>query len=183
VADYQYRYYDPVTGRWPSRDPISERGGLNLYGFVGNDGVNGFDYLGQLDLQKCLQKAREMRPHIDELNDHDSNNHCNALKGLIDRFESGSCKQWANNAEIRRMLDEAKDVYGRKCGEKQKQEQEVPLCQNNKCVRIDESNAKGWLVVTGAVVGGVAIIVFDVATIPSGEGACGVALITWAFAN
>ncbi len=34
---YGYRYYDPVTGRWPSRDPIEEAGGLNLYGFVEND--------------------------------------------------------------------------------------------------------------------------------------------------
>jgi hypothetical protein len=37
---------DPLTGRWPSRDPIEERGGLNLYGFVGNDGVNRWDVLG-----------------------------------------------------------------------------------------------------------------------------------------
>ena len=36
---YGYRYYDPLTGRWPSRDPIGERGGWNLYRFVGNDGV------------------------------------------------------------------------------------------------------------------------------------------------
>jgi RHS repeat-associated protein len=43
---YGYRFYDPETGRWPSRDPIEERGGVNLYGFVGNDGVNGWDYLG-----------------------------------------------------------------------------------------------------------------------------------------
>jgi hypothetical protein len=46
VADYLYRYYDPLTGRWPSRDPIEEKGGLNLYGFVGNDGVGSVDYLG-----------------------------------------------------------------------------------------------------------------------------------------
>jgi hypothetical protein len=46
VADYGYRYYDPVTGRWPSRDPIGESGGMNLYGFVGNNGVDGWDYLG-----------------------------------------------------------------------------------------------------------------------------------------
>jgi len=45
---YGYRYYDPVTGRWPSRDPIQERGGLNLYGFVGNSGVVRFDVLGQI---------------------------------------------------------------------------------------------------------------------------------------
>lgn len=43
---YGYRYYDPVTGRWPSRDPIEEKGGVNLYGFVENEGVNTWDYLG-----------------------------------------------------------------------------------------------------------------------------------------
>jgi len=35
-----------VTGRWPSRDPIGERGGMNLYGMVGNDAVNWWDFLG-----------------------------------------------------------------------------------------------------------------------------------------
>ena len=35
-----------LTGRWPSRDPIEEQGGLNLYGFVGNDGVGSWDSLG-----------------------------------------------------------------------------------------------------------------------------------------
>ncbi len=43
---YGYRYYDPLTGRWPSRDPIEEQGGVNLYGFVGNDGVGKWDYIG-----------------------------------------------------------------------------------------------------------------------------------------
>ena len=47
VAWYGYRYYDPVTGRWPSRDPIEERGGKNLYGFNGNDALSRWDYLGQ----------------------------------------------------------------------------------------------------------------------------------------
>jgi hypothetical protein len=35
-----------MTGRWPSRDPIEERGGMNLYGFVGNNGVSSWDRLG-----------------------------------------------------------------------------------------------------------------------------------------
>jgi RHS repeat-associated protein len=52
VTYYTYRYYDPVTGRWPSRDPIEEQGGINLYGFVGNDGVNRFDVLGLCDKSK-----------------------------------------------------------------------------------------------------------------------------------
>ena len=46
VAYYGYRYYDPITGRWPSRDPIEERGGVNLYGFVENDGIGKYDVLG-----------------------------------------------------------------------------------------------------------------------------------------
>jgi len=54
VTYYGYRWYDPVTGRWPSRDPIEEEGGINLYGFVGNNGVNRFDYLGLTDLCECL---------------------------------------------------------------------------------------------------------------------------------
>ena len=33
----QYRAYDPRTGRWLSRDPIEEEGGLNLYGYVGGN--------------------------------------------------------------------------------------------------------------------------------------------------
>ena len=43
---YGYRYYDPMTGRWPSRDPIEEMGGVNLYGFVGNGKANRWDILG-----------------------------------------------------------------------------------------------------------------------------------------
>jgi uncharacterized protein RhaS with RHS repeats len=46
VAYYGYRYYDPKSGRWPSRDPIEEEGGMNLYGFVGNDGLGNIDLLG-----------------------------------------------------------------------------------------------------------------------------------------
>ena len=44
---YGYRYYSPDMGRWLSRDPIDEQGGLNLYGFVNNDPVNRVDWLGQ----------------------------------------------------------------------------------------------------------------------------------------
>ncbi|MDM8007019.1 MAG: RHS repeat-associated core domain-containing protein, partial [Phycisphaerae bacterium] len=43
---YGYRDYDPGTGRWLGRDPIEERGGENLYGFIGNDPINRIDPLG-----------------------------------------------------------------------------------------------------------------------------------------
>lgn len=43
---YGFRYYAPSTGRWLSRDPIEEEGGVNLYGMVGNDAVNQIDPKG-----------------------------------------------------------------------------------------------------------------------------------------
>ena len=46
---YGFRYYDPMTGRWPSRDPIGEQGGLNLYGMIGNNLVNRIDLLGLIN--------------------------------------------------------------------------------------------------------------------------------------
>ena len=46
IRSYGHRYYNPRLGRWASRDPIGELGGVNLYGFVGNDGVNRWDRYG-----------------------------------------------------------------------------------------------------------------------------------------
>ncbi len=43
---YGHRYYNPSTGRWLSRDPIGENGGINLYAFVRNSTVNLIDVLG-----------------------------------------------------------------------------------------------------------------------------------------
>jgi RHS repeat-associated protein len=43
---YGYRYYQPQTGRWLSRDPIEEHGGANLYGYGLNDPPHFLDLLG-----------------------------------------------------------------------------------------------------------------------------------------
>ena len=43
---YNYRYYDVELGRWLSRDPIGEYGGENLCGFVANNPIYWWDYLG-----------------------------------------------------------------------------------------------------------------------------------------
>ena len=48
VRYYGLRYYQPSTGRFIGRDPISEQGGLNLYAFCLNNAVNKWDYLGQV---------------------------------------------------------------------------------------------------------------------------------------
>lgn len=51
---YNYRHYSPLDGRWLSRDPIEEQGGLNLYAFLGNNGLLGSDLLGHCDDGNCF---------------------------------------------------------------------------------------------------------------------------------
>ena len=41
-----HRYYDPANGRWLTRDPMGYAGGVNLYGYVGNDPGNRWDPTG-----------------------------------------------------------------------------------------------------------------------------------------
>ena len=43
---YGLRSYNPSLGRWMSRDPIGEIGGRNLYQFIRNSPLKGFDSLG-----------------------------------------------------------------------------------------------------------------------------------------
>jgi RHS repeat-associated protein len=43
---YGYRFYDSCSGKWTTRDPLGEAGGLNLYQAVGNNAVNFVDPLG-----------------------------------------------------------------------------------------------------------------------------------------
>ncbi len=43
-----YRAYNPALGRWLSRDPIGEEGGLNLYGYVGNNPIILVDPTGEI---------------------------------------------------------------------------------------------------------------------------------------
>jgi RHS repeat-associated protein len=51
---YGYRYYDASAGRWLGRDPLGERGGVNLYGFVGNNSVTRIDILGLADFRNHM---------------------------------------------------------------------------------------------------------------------------------
>jgi len=43
---YGYRFYSPPLMRWLNRDPIGERGGMNLYGFCGNSSICRYDKYG-----------------------------------------------------------------------------------------------------------------------------------------
>lgn len=46
-----------IRKRWVSRDPIGENGGLNLYGYVGNDPTGNIDPLGL----KCIFRTWKVR--------------------------------------------------------------------------------------------------------------------------
>ena len=48
VSESGRRYYNPTLGRWLGRDPIAEKGGLHLYGFVRNNAVNLWDVFGNI---------------------------------------------------------------------------------------------------------------------------------------
>jgi RHS repeat-associated protein len=47
---YTFRAYDPNLQRWLGRDPLSEAGGINLYGFAENNPMNQIDSDGQFVL-------------------------------------------------------------------------------------------------------------------------------------
>jgi RHS repeat-associated protein len=54
--NYGYRYYLPLLGRWSSRDPIEEKGGLNLYRFTKNEPVSSIDLFGLMTIMKPIAR-------------------------------------------------------------------------------------------------------------------------------
>ena len=53
------RDYDPMTGRWTTKDPIRFRGSpSNLYSCVDSDPVNRVDADGRTDIEFCSNMAR-----------------------------------------------------------------------------------------------------------------------------
>ncbi len=64
---YGYRYYDSSLGRWINRDPIWEFGGLNIFGMIGNDALNQWDYLG---LATCAKKLAQIKIINEQIKKH-----------------------------------------------------------------------------------------------------------------
>ena len=46
MPEFGFRYYDPNTGQWLSREPLGESESLNLYAYCRNDPINKVDLLG-----------------------------------------------------------------------------------------------------------------------------------------
>jgi RHS repeat-associated protein len=86
------RYYNPTQGRWLSKDPIEEQGGLNIYGYVGNRPVSFIDPLGLTD---CLcQKLREI---LDRVKDQKNAN--TAIEALLQQSNAIYPKETVSEGE------------------------------------------------------------------------------------
>jgi len=55
LYDYLYRWYAPEIQRWVNRDPIGEKGGMNLYKFADNSPTSNYDAWGF----SCSDEAAE----------------------------------------------------------------------------------------------------------------------------
>jgi RHS repeat-associated protein len=106
-----FRAYDPNTARWLSRDPIGEKGGINLYGYVGNDPTNFIDPLGLFSCQEiCAEMAKvesgkgPLRKLMNDGDIKDYSKHAreaaNPLQGgqtpMDNYMEWGTAEAWAN---------------------------------------------------------------------------------------
>lgn len=58
---YGFRYYQPSTGRWMSRDPLEEIGSANLFSFVDNDPANKGDSFGLVTWNTTVSSTFTMR--------------------------------------------------------------------------------------------------------------------------
>ena len=66
LYNYGFRFYNPSLGRWLSRDPIGEKGGLNLYGFCYNNALSWYDVLGRDAASDFLDKVDPGRDKTDD---------------------------------------------------------------------------------------------------------------------
>ncbi len=64
LSYYGYRFYSPALGRWITRDPLGETGGINLYGFVGGNPVSIVDPYGLFGGPSWLPRGIEHLLHF-----------------------------------------------------------------------------------------------------------------------
>jgi RHS repeat-associated protein len=57
---YGFRYYSAELGRWWSRDPIGERGGINLYLLLSNNPISNYDLLGYVTVTQIAKVGYQL---------------------------------------------------------------------------------------------------------------------------
>jgi RHS repeat-associated protein len=94
-----HRDFNPVTGKYIQSDPIGLWGGINTYGYVANDPVNGFDPNGLLRMgegcgsswariQFAERKIREELEKCDECKSGKSCIPCSLKDQLLDKLNN-----------------------------------------------------------------------------------------------
>ena len=114
MAYYGYRYYDPKTGRWPSRDPIGERGGMNLYGFVGNSCLNESDFLGLCEKGKIKDVKVTVQVQTGGANTFSGGNSNEKFKKLVtDGNTAGATEELRRWSEgLARGISQVSQAFG-----------------------------------------------------------------------
>jgi RHS repeat-associated protein len=109
---YGYRWYDAVAGRWASRDPIEEDGGVNLFGFLYNNTQNKIDILGLIleclneeaktDVEKVRNGSETGKKNVEQL-EKSKNKH------TVDTTSGGGS---SNKPHDKKGLDDRKNGTG-----------------------------------------------------------------------
>jgi len=108
---YGFRDYDPELGRWVSRDPIEEQGGLSLYSFISQNPINSIDYLGL----KWSDK--------DYLDFYYANTNSNTIISLN---ETGLLDEFKNSDQIKEKISTVFSLYKNELVDRLKQK-----CKNS----------------------------------------------------
>jgi len=103
---YRARYYDPSTGRFLNEDPTGFKGGINLYGCVGNDAINKTDPdgTGFVDCLKALADLARATANMEK---------------DLHNIPKGSCPDAGHQKELRQRyedLNEALKKVVKHCG-------------------------------------------------------------------
>ena len=94
LVNFRMRWYDPVTGRWLSKDPIGLSGGLNLYAFCEGNPILRIDPQGESAasvaitvvalsylIYKLIKHAKSVN---DKMKGRDVDDLCDVVNGALD---------------------------------------------------------------------------------------------------
>nr|WP_321349289.1 RHS repeat-associated core domain-containing protein [uncultured Methanoregula sp.] len=89
---YGYRYYCPGEGKWLSRDPIEEQGGVNIYGFVYNAPTQNLDSDGREVVEKVVYESVSQTFTDVPPGEQYRNGTFNWKSKFVIKFDSEACK-------------------------------------------------------------------------------------------